>query len=628
MLSNLSFKTKLFILLITAITGLIIVTAVAMTGLSFQQSANNELRNLSKIQASNDQLSIHMLEIADSLRSISVNNYQDYVASAKEQIAQNANTIATNIEKAHSQNLKQTLEENLIELNDYSQALITLIEKRYVIGFDSSSGLRGSVDQMGTEISEDIQKLSLLKREFTNVRKAEAGYLSDPTESNLEEFTASFDRFDNRIENFGFQDTHGVKAHAYRDAILQYGKEYKSLNEIENSFTTQKNQFTESQLKANQLIEDKVQQAENSAEKSSTQANATLLSVSIAVILVAALLMLAIGRSVNSTLQNIITDLNKVKKGDMSSKASVNTKRNDEFDQLSQSLNEMTSGLGDVLKDVVSTTDNVSTMSTDLNNTISSIANSNHLVNQRTHSLASATDDISSRLTELSSTTNTLQAHSNETYQSAKSGADTIKSVLSSITDTVNIVNMTGQQLDELGRLSKDIDSVIAMINDLASQTNLLALNAAIEAARAGEAGRGFSVVADEVRALAEKTVDATSKITDIVNTIQQSTQTAISTMESGQSNLKIISENGSKAEEAMRDIESNAMTGSKSTDSMASAIQDVASTAIQMSTEMEEIAQQLNQDTRSIDILADKTKQIQKISEQLAVKTQVFTLV
>lgn len=628
MLSNLSFKTKLFILLITAITGLIIVTAVAMTGLSFQQSANNELRNLSKIQASNDQLSIHMLEIADSLRSISVDNYQDYVASAKEQIAQNANTIATNIEKAHSQNLKQTLEENLIELNDYSQALITLIEKRYVIGFDSSSGLRGSVDQMGTEISEDIQKLSLLKREFTNVRKAEAGYLSDPTESNLEEFTASFDRFDNRIENFGFQDTHGVKAHAYRDAILQYGKEYKSLNEIENSFTTQKNQFTESQLKANQLIEDKVQQAENSTEKSSTQANATLLSVSIAVILVAALLMLAIGRSVNSTLQNIITDLNKVKKGDMSSKASVNTKRNDEFDQLSQSLNEMTSGLGDVLKDVVSTTDNVSNMSTDLNNTISSIANSNHLVNQRTHSLASATDDISSRLTELSSTTNTLQAHSNETYQSAKSGADTIKSVLSSITDTVNIVNMTGQQLDELGRLSKDIDSVIAMINDLASQTNLLALNAAIEAARAGEAGRGFSVVADEVRALAEKTVDATSKITDIVNTIQQSTQTAISTMESGQSNLKIISENGSKAEEAMRDIESNAMTGSKSTDSMASAIQDVASTAIQMSTEMEEIAQQLNQDTRSIDILADKTKQIQKISEQLAVKTQVFTLV
>lgn len=628
MLSNLSFKTKLFILLVTAIMGLIIVTSVAMTGLSSQQSANNELRNLTKIQTSNDQLSIHMLEIADSLRSISVENYQDYVTDAKEQIVQNAGIISANIEKAHSQSLKQTLEENLHELNDYGLALIALIEKRYIIGLNSSSGLRGNIDKMGTEISQDVQKLSLLRREFTNVRKAEAGYLSDPTESNLEEFTTSFNRFDNRIENFGFQDTHGIKANAYRDAIIKYGEEYTSLSEIENTFSTQKNQFTESQLKATQLIEAKVQQAEDSAEESSAQANATLLAVSIIAILVAALLMLAIGRSVNSTLQNIITDLNKVKKGDMSSKAAVNIKRNDEFDQLSQSLNEMTGGLGNVLKDVVSTTYNVSTMSTDLNNTISSIASSNHLVNQRTHSLASATDDISSRLTELSSTTNTLKTHSNDTYQSAKSGADTIKLVLNSITDTVNIVNITGQQLDELGRLSKNIDSVIAMINDLASQTNLLALNAAIEAARAGEAGRGFSVVADEVRALAEKTVDATSKITDIVNTIQLSTQTAISTMESGQDNLKIIGDNGNKAEEAMRDIESNAMTGSKATDSMANAIQNVATTAIQMSTEMEEISQQLNQDTRSIDILADKTKQIQQISEQLAVKTQVFTLV
>jgi methyl-accepting chemotaxis protein len=628
MLANLSFKAKLLFLLITAVLGFVIVTFVAMGGLSSQQKANNELRNLSKIQASNDQVRIHMLEIADSIRSISVDNYDDYLASANEQIEKNGSLISTNIKRANSQALKQVLEENLIKINDYSQALITLIGKRYIIGLDSSSGLRGDIDKMGAQISEDINKLSLLKREFTNVRKGEASYLSDPTENNLEEFTSSFTRFDTRIENFGFQDTHGVKANAYRDALLQYGKEYQTLNDTETEFTAKKNEFDEGQLKANQLINENILQAEADAETSSAQANATLLGVSIAVSIAAALLMITIGRSVNSTLHNIITDLNKVKQGDMSSKALVNKKRNDEFDQLSQSLNEMTDGLGSVLKDVVSTTSHVSTMSTDLNSTILSITNSNHLVNQRTHSLASATDDISSRLNELSSTTNTLRSHSNETYQSAKSGADTIKMVLNSITDTVNIVNITSQQLNELGRLSKNIDNVIAMINDLASQTNLLALNAAIEAARAGEAGRGFSVVADEVRALAEKTVDATSKITDIVNTIQHSTQTAITTMESGQDNLKIISENGSKAEEAMRDIESNAMTGSQSTDSMANAIQEVASTAIQMSTEMEQIAQQLNEDTRSINIMADKTKQIQQVSEQLADKTQVFTLV
>ena len=628
MLVNLSFKTKLLLLLATAILGFIILTCVAMEGLSSEKKANHELREASDIQTSNNQLSIKMLELTDQLRTISEANYSSYLDSVNQQIEQNTSTLNDSIENAKSQPLQSALEEDLLEINLYSQALIALTNQRHTVGFDATSGLRGSIDNMGTEISEDIKKLSLLKREFTNVRQAEASYLSGPSEEILASFTASFSRLDSRIENFGFQETHGVKLNIYRDAIHQYGKEYALLNDTEISFTNQKNKFNESQLKANQLIEAQLLQAENDADQSEKRANAMLWGVSLTVIIFSTLLMIAIGRSVNITLQNIIMDLNKVKQGDMSSKALVNLKRNDEFDQLSTSLNQMTGGLNTVLKDVVLTTDDVNTMSADLNDTIGNIASSNHLVNERTNSLASATDDISNRLTQLSNTTNTLKTHSNDTYQSAKSGADTIKIVLNSISDTVAIVNTTSNQLNELGQLSKDIDDVIGMINDLASQTNLLALNAAIEAARAGEAGRGFSVVADEVRSLAEKTVEATSSITGIVNVIQSSTQTAISTMASGQDNLRIIGENGSKAEDAMRDIESNAMTGSQSTDTMAGAIEDVASTAIQMSTEMEQIAQQLTQDTLSIDMMADKTQKIQKISEQLSNKTQVFSLV
>ncbi|BDX04334.1 hypothetical protein MACH16_30820 [Marinomonas pontica] len=109
MLVNLSFKTKLLILLITAILGLVIVTFVAIGGLASQKEANNELRNLSKIQASNDHLSIQMLEIADGLRSISEENFQEYLATANQQIEQNATTITANIEQANSQDLKEAL---------------------------------------------------------------------------------------------------------------------------------------------------------------------------------------------------------------------------------------------------------------------------------------------------------------------------------------------------------------------------------------------------------------------------------------------------------------------------------------------------------------------------------------
>ena len=627
MLNNLSFRAKLMLLLACAIVGFTLVTWVAIQGMNAQQEANRQLRLYGDIGSGVDKISLGILEAADQLRSLNEENFADYQAMLSGRKNEDLEILEKDIHLVNQPELQQALQDSKDKLSAYADSLLMIAENLSITGFDNQSGLKGEITRLGDEISTSIERLSLLKKEFINARKFEAVYLSEPSEVVLQDFQKSFARFESKVDNFGFNDSIGPVAKQYYEALMGYGPAFSALQQAEAQFDENKLSFAQAQFQLAELIAEFVKEAEVASDQQSQQSLITLLIVSIGVSIVSILLMLSIGRSARNTLMKVISDLTKVKEGDMTAQASINHKRNDEFDALSQSLNEMTGGLGGVLTEVVNTTSNVSTMIDELNGAITNIADNNRPVTDRTKSLAVATDDISSRITHLSSTTDELREHSSETYESAKAGAKTIRVVLDNLNGTVEAVNLTGKQLDELGRLSSDIDNVIGMINDLANQTNLLALNAAIEAARAGEAGRGFSVVADEVRSLAEKTVDATSKITDIVGTIQSSTQTAISTMEQGQERLRVIEQNGGEAEEAIRVIENNAQTSSQASDNMAAAIQDVASTAVQMSSEMEQIAHQLGEDSHSIELIVNSAQQIHGLANTLADKTRVFTL-
>ena len=627
MLNNLSFRAKLMLLLACAIVGFTLVTWVAIQGMNAQQEANRQLRLYGDIGSGVDKISLGILEAADQLRSLNEENFADYQAMLSGRKNEDLEILEKDIHLVNQPELQQALQDSKDKLSAYADSLLMIAENLSITGFDNQSGLKGEITRLGDEISTSIERLSLLKKEFINARKFEAVYLSEPSEEVLQDFQKSFARFESKVDNFGFNDSIGPVAAQYNEALMGYGPAFSALQQAEAQFDENKLSFAQAQFQLAELIAQFVKEAEVASDQQSQQSLITLLIVSIGVSIVSILLMLSIGRSARNTLMKVISDLTKVKEGDMTAQASINHKRNDEFDALSQSLNEMTGGLGGVLTEVVNTTSNVSTMIDELNGAITNIADNNRSVTDRTKSLAVATDDISSRITHLSSTTDELREHSSETYESAKAGAKTIRVVLDNLNGTVEAVNLTGKQLDELGRLSSDIDNVIGMINDLANQTNLLALNAAIEAARAGEAGRGFSVVADEVRSLAEKTVDATSKITDIVGTIQSSTQTAISTMEQGQERLRVIEQNGGEAEEAIRVIENNAQTSSQASDNMAAAIQDVASTAVQMSSEMEQIAHQLGEDSHSIELIVNSAQQIHGLANTLADKTRVFTL-
>ena len=146
--------------------------------------------------------------------------------------------------------------------------------------------------------------------------------------------------------------------------------------------------------------------------------------------------------------------------------------------------------------------------------------------------LASAATEMSATAHEIAQNTSQTSEATNDTAQLAQSGKMIVAEMVDGIRDLVNEVKLAGNASDELNNKAKAVEQVVNIINEIAEQTNLLALNAAIEAARAGDQGRGFSVVADEVRTLAQRTQESTSEIRDTIDAIQKQVEQTSAAME------------------------------------------------------------------------------------------------
>ncbi|MEZ0575046.1 methyl-accepting chemotaxis protein [Halodesulfovibrio aestuarii] len=269
--------------------------------------------------------------------------------------------------------------------------------------------------------------------------------------------------------------------------------------------------------------------------------------------------------------------------------------------------------------------EHVTTTATELAAQIDESSRGAELQLERTSETATAIEEMNATVLEVARNATTAASHADDTKLKAEEGQNVVSSVVQSI-DEVNkrSVSLT-ESLGSLGKRAEDIGSVMTVITDIADQTNLLALNAAIEAARAGEAGRGFAVVADEVRKLAEKTMQATREVEEAIQAIQVASKDNIQGMQTASEVVARSTGLANEAGDSLKSIVDVAIANADQVRSIASASEEQSATSEQIGRSSDEInriametASAMRESAVAVNELAELSQKLQHIVIEL----------
>jgi methyl-accepting chemotaxis protein len=241
--------------------------------------------------------------------------------------------------------------------------------------------------------------------------------------------------------------------------------------------------------------------------------------------------------------------------------------------------------------------------------------------------VAGAVEEMTKTILENSNTAAQTASTAQQARQAAEEGMRVVSETVQGMKRIAEVVNSSAQTVHELGKSSDQIGEIITVIDDIADQTNLLALNAAIEAARAGEQGRGFAVVADEVRKLAERTTKATKEIAGMIKKIQTETVGAVQSMEQGTKEVEAGIELADRAGDSLNKIVGVAQQVTDMVNQIAVATKQQSAASEQISKNVEAISSVTTETGKGIQQIAVSTEDLSRLTENLRMLVEEFHL-
>lgn len=346
--------------------------------------------------------------------------------------------------------------------------------------------------------------------------------------------------------------------------------------------------------------------------------------------IVASLLLAVIGwliySQISSGLKTAQTTISRIENSlDFTLRAEVHG--SDEISTMLRAFNQLIGRMQSNLRELLQGVEQVATSADRLQSSAHRVSEGSSSQNASTSHMAASVEEMTVSINHVADQANTTSEQSNDAGRKAEAGQKVIAHTVDNIHAIAGAVDNAAKDIQQLESKGREIESVINIIRAVAEQTNLLALNAAIEAARAGEQGRGFAVVADEVRSLAARTATSTKEIGDIITAIQNVSASAVKRMQEAIVKVEEGVEGASQANDTMTEICRVSAESVTLVADISHAIREQGAATNSIAQQVESVAQMVDENTQAANETADLANDLSKISDSMRKVVNAYRL-